>query len=209
MSYQLTRDDLIERFREQVGFLERSAEAFDQGFHDEAKRLAVVVRVLLHDTQSSKSLLGQLGEKNELMLMDTASVIRPDNELSTPGLVLFKLEGGELPAYDAPLGDLSPPRMGKAKLFDPWWNDPVTKASNGLFARRDYILKVANKEGGAHVDPALDKEWAGLTRDNALGWQLVSDGGATEPMGSPVLPSVRQIAYEVDQTLRSQLAHLL
>ena len=59
-----TRPDLDELLREQIGFLERSSAAYDEGYHDEAKRIAVVVRVLLHDTQSSHSLFEQLPTYN-------------------------------------------------------------------------------------------------------------------------------------------------
>ena len=51
--------DLAELLREQIGFIERSAAAFDEGHEEEAKRIAVVLRVLLHDTPQSTSLLGQ------------------------------------------------------------------------------------------------------------------------------------------------------
>ena len=47
-------------FAEQIGFLEASAKAFDQGYEGEAKLLAVAVRILLHDADRSHSLLGQI-----------------------------------------------------------------------------------------------------------------------------------------------------
>jgi hypothetical protein len=211
LAYNLTPDDLGERLREQVRFLERSADAFDRGFEDEAKRLAVVIRVLLHDTSSSRSLLELLGAKSTLKFLDTASPIWPDNLLATPGLIVFRSEmnqesGMEI-RYEAPLHN----SIRKAsKPFAPWWEDPVTKDQQGeLFSRQDYVLTVANKEGGAHVDPTLNAEWTRLTRDNSLAFTETSSRGVDLPMGDPALPTVRQIAWEVDQTIRSQLAHLL
>jgi hypothetical protein len=59
----LTLAELECHLAEQLQFLQVSAAAFDAGFEGEAKRLAVVLRILLHDTKSSKSLLGQLGRK--------------------------------------------------------------------------------------------------------------------------------------------------
>jgi hypothetical protein len=50
------------------------------------------------------------------------------------------------------------------------------------------------------VDPELDADWARLTRQDGLGFM---------GMGSPALASIRQIAYEVDQTLQDQLGDLL
>jgi hypothetical protein len=185
------------------------ADAFDNGYEDEAKRLAVVIRVLLHDTKASKSVLGLLGVKDKLQLMDTATVIDPGNLISTPGLVMFEMGGADV-NYVAPLQNLSPGRQNPPKAFESWWKDSVTKDTTGaFFARRDYVLNVANKEGGAHVDPKLQQTWASLTRDNSLGWKKTGAEVPDVPMDSPALASIRQIAYEVNQTLRAQLAHLL
>ncbi len=49
------------QLEEQVAFLRHSAALFDAGADAEAKRIAVVIRVLVHDTPRSHSLLAQLG----------------------------------------------------------------------------------------------------------------------------------------------------
>jgi len=38
----------LEHFREQIGFLQNSADAFDSGNESKAKRLALTLRILLH-----------------------------------------------------------------------------------------------------------------------------------------------------------------
>ncbi|MFJ5956563.1 hypothetical protein ACIQC5_11475 [Paenarthrobacter sp. NPDC092416] len=53
---KLERDD-INRLVEQLEFLDSSCAAYDSGSRSEAKRLATTVRVLLHDTKQSTSLL--------------------------------------------------------------------------------------------------------------------------------------------------------
>jgi hypothetical protein len=83
---QQTREDLEQHLQEQVEFLHSSARAFDEGFEGEAKRMAVVVRVLVHDTAHSKSLLSQLGLLG-LAFYDTAKDWDPRNLLSHHGLV--------------------------------------------------------------------------------------------------------------------------
>jgi hypothetical protein len=197
LAYNLSRDDLLEQLREQVAFLERSAASFDQGFQDEAKRLATVIRVLVHDTSASLSVLGQLGEKAKLQFLDTAATISPENLVGTPGLVMFHVSASQSHGdvqYDPRL-ELSWRR--DAKAFDAWWTDPVTKTPSGsLFSRCDY------------VDPSLDADWAALTRQNALAFVKFGPEGEQD-MGSPALPTVRQIAYEVDETIRGQLSHFL
>jgi hypothetical protein len=199
VAYKLTPDDLISALKTHLGFLERSAWAFDSGFEDEALRMAGTLRALLHHTTSSSALLTQLGEQKRLRFLDTASPIEPGNLLATPGLIRFRGDSSGM-QYEARLGDLLPGRMNRFKPFGAWWNDPVTKDTTGLtFARNDYVLKTANKEF-AHVDPELDADWARLTRQDGLGFM---------GMGSPALASIRQIAYEVDQTLQDQLGDLL
>src|SRR5439155_3012869 len=107
VAYALTPDDLAEKLRQQVGFLERSAALFDQGHKDEAMRLATIIRTLVHDTGASHSLLGQLGVKETISYLDTSEPIDPRNLLPTIGLALVKVEAGPretLGSYIAPLG---------------------------------------------------------------------------------------------------------
>jgi hypothetical protein len=205
VAYQLTRGDFVKQLRLHVGFLRRSAEVFDRGLEDEAYRLAVEIRVLLHDKGQSRSLLGQLGEKARLRLMDSANPIIPDNLVPTPGLPMARLGVGL--SWVAPRGNRD--RTPTTKPFDPWWREPVTKDDSGkLFNRSDYVLNIANKQA-AHVDPVLDAFWAALIRDNALGFIETSARGTNLPMPNPAPACVRQIAYEVDETLKDQLSHLL
>lgn len=201
------RDDLVEQLRYQVDFLARSSEAFDNGYEHEAMRLAVVLRVLLHDTSKSQSLLGQLGEKNKLAFVDTGVPVHQGSFGSSIGLARLYLVTKE---YKAPLGDLLPEtKANPPQPFGVWWTKPVTKDANGsLFSRKNYVLALANQEGGAHVDPTLEKTWADLTRDNSLGWLEVV-GQDQVPLGTPAFATVRQIAYEVTETVAEQLRHLL
>jgi hypothetical protein len=68
-------------------------------------------------------------------------------------------------------------------------------------SRRELILHVAETDGGAHVDPALDEAYMDLSRNNSLGWML-REGDVVRPFPPPVLPCIRQIAHEVLITLR-------
>src|SRR4051794_33300830 len=64
--------DLLTKLRSQVGFMKRSCMAFDDGHEDEGERLALAVRILVHDTPQSHSLLAQLGVKTALGFTDTS-----------------------------------------------------------------------------------------------------------------------------------------
>ena len=185
-----------------MSFLRTSADAFDDGAQAESTRLAAVIRILVHDTNSSHSLLGQLGVKDRLRYVDTALDPIPGNEASTNGLVMMHLGGGG-PVFAAPLDKLSPRRQSKpAKSFLDWWTTTVIlDASGSSFSRMDLVLALANKEGGAHVDPELEASYAALSRSGSLGWIVSDDTGARPLTESPVPASVRQIAYELELTV--------
>lgn len=57
------QDALLNHLKEQIFFLQASSSSYDRGFMSEAKRLAVVIRVLVHDTPKSQSLLSQMDKK--------------------------------------------------------------------------------------------------------------------------------------------------
>ena len=91
-------------------------------------------------------------------------------------------------------------------------------ARGNVFSRRDLVLDVANLDA-AHAAPILTEKYVALTRDDSLGIGSVPDGISfrissreppeTPPKGNPALVGVRQVAWEVDRTLSSQLLDLL
>jgi hypothetical protein len=199
-----SKQELLEHLHENLGFLKASAAAFDAGHTGEARRLAVTIRVLLHDTKNSKSLLGLLGLKQNTGYLDTATDLNPKNLMSHHGLVGLKMGGGG-GSYFAPLADTMPEQPNKYILFPDWWNKVVIKDSNkNTFNRRELVLALANKDGGAHVDPDLDQAYADLTRNNSVGW-VFSNGTDSSPINEVELYSVRQIAYEVIASVERKL----
>ena len=63
--------ELEQELNDQIELLKLDAANYDAGREIVAKSLAVKLRILLHDTTNSKSLLGQLGKKNK-QFYDTA-----------------------------------------------------------------------------------------------------------------------------------------
>ncbi len=160
----------------------------------------------MHDSTTSHSLLGQLGLKETLRFVDTGETVDPRNLAPTQGLVIMRASG-VAGAYAAPLDDLPGERIGRTSLFPYWWMRPVSKLTDGRkLSRRDYVLPVANREGGAHVDPALDALFDDFVNRNPFGWTWASEGGGQEPfLGNAALEAVRQIAYELEETIRPLL----
>lgn len=189
-----SRVELLRHLQEQVAFLRLSAAAFDAGATAEAKRLAVQVRTLVHDTKQSKSLLGQLGFRNTKRFLSTANVEQPGNLVPFTGLVGFRMSRAEI-SYYAPL-ELGTNRPRRYVLFAEWWNECVIDDRTSRFNRRDLVLALANKDGGAHVDAELEQPYAELSRNNSIGW-MAHDRHGHRDLAGVELYSVRQIAYEV------------
>jgi hypothetical protein len=200
-----SREDLMMSLGETVQFIIASCTAFDSGFESEAKRIAVAIRVLVQDTEHSKSLLAQLGKK-DIPFYDTGHLYNPKNLLTHFGLLWIKA-GGTASQYVPLLEEVfklnrSLPTVRKVP-FDTWWNRIVIVDSNrDQFTRRNLILGSANSDGGAHVDPTLDSRYANITRFDSHGWHHVRGGKEIDFANRPVMPSIRHIAFEVVHTLQ-------
>lgn len=202
-----SKDELLELLGESVDFLRSSSGAFDSGKDHEAKRLAVTLRVLLHQTDRSHSLLDQLGIKDRFDWHNTADPLKPSNQAPTiPGLVHMKIVVGTGGTYEAPLRNRPPHLLERRSAFAGWWNDPVSRFPGSTWCRKDYVLTLSNKEGGAHVDPALTAMYDAIINKNLFGWAYGQDGISRPFEGNAVTATVRQITYEVLSTLDEQLA---
>jgi hypothetical protein len=206
--------------QQQIRLLERSNQAFDAGHLDEALHIALRLRVLFHHRPQSKShgLINQLGLENTLTWVDTAGLPRPGNLMPTSGLTSIKMGQGKA-EHVAMLGKHPPfPILtrsgqhipaGSRIPFDEWWNNTVIKDSEGNeFSRRRLVLALVNKAGGAHVDPVADADYEALAKSNSLGWTFRIGNGDPKQLENPVFPSMRQISYEVLESLRQQQNHI-
>ena len=178
---------LKEYLRQQLGFLARSSDSYDHGYQDEGIRIATSIRVMLHDTKNSTSLLSQLQGKNVKLLsicMDIGS---------KPGLIYFNGMGQLNDAGHGPkLGS------GPTKHFlelENWWEQIVFVFDGNKMSRRDIVLAAANKDGGAHVDPQLTPAYRELTA-GGLG-VLVQIDSTERPITDGHLIALRQMGFEM------------
>lgn len=186
-------------FQELCDALRLSSESFDKGFYGEAKRLAVCVRVLLHDTNQSRSLFDQMGIKRTVSFSASTSIYSKNNLLSECHLVMayISAQSTYMPVLDTgPFGFQRVP-------FDTWWGECVIRDKHReTFSRKELVLWYANKEGGAHVDPQLNERYRRLQDDNSYGEIFRANGVEVMPTVGVELACMRQIAHELIRTIR-------
>ena len=220
-----TPDELRAHLRDHIGFIRDGGARFDDGSRSYAKQIAVSLRVLLHDTSQSHSLLGQLGLKDGLRLLDTAAQLIESNLAPSANLVYMRgtvaEDGSLVPSYEpvfddyqhrtffvrpSAFGTVREPAAGRALAFEDWWALPVIQEPNRgeVFTRRDLVLALSNWDGGAHVDSAVPEAYHRLSRSNSLGFGVGNDEDL-EAFGDPVPPSVRQIGHELLRSLPRSL----
>ncbi|MGG0554868.1 hypothetical protein ABEY55_20045 [Priestia aryabhattai] len=196
--------ELIKHLKEQMQFIVASSSSYDNGFEGEAKRLATSIRILVHDTNRSKSLLEILGVKESIQYHSYLEKEDYSKTMAFVGLSMRFTDEG-LRYY---------PKAGQPEYkltFQDWWNQPViyNKKNNINFSRKNIILAVSNKDGGAHVDPNLSERYAKLSRMNGFGWEVFKGEEEQGVVNGPELPIVRQTAYELYTTLASEFNNTL
>lgn len=198
--------NLEDDLSEQLQFLASSNLAFDQGNLAEAKRIAIVIRVLVHDTAVSHSLLAQLGIKDGLEWADSAPVIDRDPNIvaRSPGLTTMGFDEGGVTFRGRHSSQIEQSSTTRFVTFDEWWERPVILDSNDAeFSRKELVLQLVNKDGGAHIDRLNEKTHA-LVHSNSAGFVRIEVPGGVEaePMPTPIYASVRTVAEELLLTLR-------
>ncbi|GAA1937101.1 hypothetical protein GCM10009689_16990 [Brevibacterium antiquum] len=204
---QKTVAQLQSLLEEQIEWLKDSAQRYDSGRLHEAKRLAVSIRVLLHDTTMSRSLLSQLDLKDRVLFLDTAGPVNERNLMPLTPLVSYRLmtlkSGAAEFTYQPVFYDGPRPKSGlRALKFEAWWKMMVLRDSTHTkYSRKDLVLFLANSVGGAHVDPQTKPKLEALSRSKSIGFSVGDQFGERPVEQDPILPYVRQIAFELLETL--------
>ncbi len=201
MASPLNEKDLKNFLREVISFMRNSEEAFDNGLQAEAKRLAVCIRILVHDMDQNPSLLTRLGLKN-LYFYDNSPDHNPKIELPFSGLAVVTI-GAKTPRYMPRFGGRIP---FKKVSFDEWWNKPVVidQAKKVRLTRGAIALNVANALGG-EADKNLNEAYNSLIQKYFNG-PAVEIAGDQPPYDAQIeFVSVRQMAFELLKALGEQL----
>lgn len=193
-----TNVDYIKQLRRQLGFISRSCEMYDNGYKDEAIRIATAIRVLIHSTGSSTSLLKHLNKTDIKLLTSTPEVTLPDTH-SFVGLGRARVYQDKTKTeYYPTLGDSYPGAYSYIGM-DTWWNQMVMILDEKHITRKNIVLGAANKDGGAHVDSSLTDKYATLANYHSIG-PLSFDfknNRAQLPIEDAHFVTLRQMGYEL------------
>ncbi|GEM_PF-6757270 len=228
--YNLKQEDYVTYLREQLYFLDSSLTSFTdyasiENLNNkkigsalkiklkseiEAKRIAVILRVLLHDTNQSKSLFKHLEFKDKLEYLDTANPndsrlhsmtgmigVRGNNPNQYFGLIGKVNSGNDLiavPLYNQHLPEWY--NSYYSSNFQDWWQKIVIKIDENEFTRETLVKLVANKDGGAHVNKEgnLPNNYYNAKQTKL---KLNVQGNFTDFDRNVIYASIAQIGWEV------------
>lgn len=194
----MSQRDFKEQLRRQLGFLDRSAALYDAGHHDEAIRIATSIRVLIHDTGGSTSVLTHLDAKGIRLL--TTQIPFPVEMIHPEARGMMLAVFGGMVMLTSREERAAVPQLDNARrraevTVDEWWAQPVTGGGVHPISRGVLVLHAANKDGGAHVDKALDPKYEALISTHLH--HRPSADAEPEAQGGLHLIALRQFAYEL------------
>ena len=208
------RPALLKKLHEQRDVLRALGVSFDAGNLVIGYPVSTTIRVLVHDTPQSHALLEQVGDLSSMSFLDTSLPIDPANLLPHGGLVVMQMTAGQGATWIQRLAVPGPPVPGAAPRlvpFSTWWTEDVMKDHNGTrWSRSRMVLAIANKEGGAHIDPEQPVDVTSIEGENSMGWTYRDPLVGDQPMSNgPLMPSIRQVAHELETSIATHFANEL
>lgn len=210
------REELDRDFRDTFLRLVRAGANFDEGHEYEAAGIAAAVYVLVHEGgKRSPSLLTLLGKKAGLRFVDSATPLNPNNLLTEAPLTMTLVSQGNF-RYVA-IRNLGPPFNIPPAAFPNWWEKPVLRdVKRREFSRKNLIHFFRHSRGGGHVgrqhepqDSVPAQAFSDMSLRDPAGWSFTNGTQTFVPEYGADYASVRQIGWEIEQTLRINCAGLI
>lgn len=192
-----------EHLARQLRFVERSCEAYDEGYEDEAIRIATQIRVILNPGGKRQRSLLQHLIAGRLPLLSTCEGIAPYEHQGIVdffGLGSFRFSSDGQTATGRYYPGLDNALHREYIKADSWWKQVVFVLDRSTrLSRKDIVLAAANKDGGAHVAAALTDEYQKLSAPGAIGDLVETSGGVetTTPVTDAHYVGLRQMGYEL------------
>ena len=187
-----SKSEYYDSFIEQLNFLNSAAQLYDKGNRSAIKMATPPLRTLFYKQSYGDILINLIPEVNKKQFLSTCAF--GNKPIIYSGSVFNAFVNGKciyLPScYE------TEPMAGHFISFEHWWNGRILIASNVSFTRRDLVRFVANKDGGAHIDPELDQTYYNL-KNNIYSWQLTRMGNFPNiPFEELHLALLRQLVHE-------------
>lgn len=172
-----SKENLLIKLREQADLLFASAYGFFEGNSAQSLSIAVRLRTLVYESGISKPLLRQVRSDGlDLQVLDNVGETRqPGEEIFSFSVSLRIDRPAVFPSIDLESTNYKRCSIGA------WWNRQVfafwSQGRQGIskwmtYSRKQVILILANKEGGAHVDSEIDPAYATLLTDQPLNFEF-------------------------------------
>jgi hypothetical protein len=201
---------LEEKYEEFLTLLSVLCECFDSSDKEIlALSISTAIRVLVHDTSNSTSLLNHLAKKN-IKFLSTNYINR--REKVHLGLVrrinvgVNNGVGGQAKYWPLCNENYFPmPSTNSYLEFEEWWSSEIVfDSTESKLTRKDLVLAVTNKDGGAHFDNKVQKKYDDFRYSWSGGSTLIgiSSGQKRGYDNIPTYPAIRQIGYEILATLK-------
>ena len=214
------REEWFKLFEEQVRTLDQMCELYDKGTPNNASLIAITLRNILGKRNLRHS-LWELKNGPDCLFCDSAvdRIKRPQNykvepsynaqgALTLPNVVITgtdKVYDGFLKKVISKEGEynlypLLDERKDKVKwkTFDDWMNQVIFAVDDVTFTRRQAIEIVADSEG--NLTGTLPDNYVLFRAPTAL--RIHVNGQPVRFNQNPVFVSIRQIAWEIQETLR-------
>jgi hypothetical protein len=164
------KEKVLAKLREQMDFLRTSLRAFYEGRFAESVRIATIIRVLVYESGKCKPLLTQVQSNGlDLQIKEHVGEAKHDEEEMFSFVLGIRMGPGPTlaPAVDLDSSHRTMSSVGA------WWGRTVFSFRSQLgrqliYPRKKVVLTLANKEGGAHVDPDEDPDYVRLLADQPL-----------------------------------------
>jgi hypothetical protein len=193
--YKLQRGEFERHFENNLRFLRKSAESFDNGDTDEATRIAILLATILHTKGRQVSLIDHLGIKPKFH----DSTFKPndlhdDSIVFPPAPLTIGAIGFPKPCY--PILDYFE-NTATWEHFEIWWNAIVlTDIEGNKLSRKEIVLSIRDKEG-AHIDAELGEEFAAMQKRNSIQQRYLTGNEEWVEITNIPYITVRQIGHEV------------
>lgn len=206
-----SRDEVYEGLLDQMRMLASSIRSYRAGHDFEAARVATNVINIVYDDGKAKSILTQLGERENMAFISTDCIKRDGNliiehplaflnwkDLNRPFLPLH-MEG---PEYQQP----EPIILN----FEGWWTkcfiiktggymQPGMEPAAEVLTRKRLSLALRNSDGGGHFAPRIGDELYAKMKREGVGW--FEGPSSDKPLLGLQNASMVQIGYELMNSL--------